>query len=113
MTEKTINLLKNPLVHEVDPDGYTSILDDIANKVRAAQTRAVRAVNLELIQVYREIGRIIDEKHQTADWGTSIVERLASDLRKLFPSVRGFSSRNLWIMKNCRHCLQKLAGLIM
>jgi predicted nuclease of restriction endonuclease-like (RecB) superfamily len=100
MTEKTINLLKNPSVHEVESDEYALVLDDIASKVRSAQERAVRAVNLELIQIYREIGRIIDEKQQAADWGTSIVERLASDLRKLFPSVKGFSSRNLWIMKD-------------
>ena len=100
MTEKTINLLKNPSVHEVEPDGYALILDDIASKVRAAQARAVRAVNLELIHVYREIGRTIDEKQQAADWGSSVVERLASDLRKLFPKVKGFSSRNLWIMKD-------------
>ncbi|NGX52869.1 MAG: hypothetical protein KR126chlam5_01175 [Candidatus Anoxychlamydiales bacterium] len=100
MIEKIKGLLKNPLVHKVEPDGYASVLEAISNKVRAAQTRAIRAVNLELIQVYREIGRIIDEKQQTADWGSSVVERLASDLRKLFPKVKGFSSRNLWIMKD-------------
>lgn len=59
MIKKTKILLKNPLVHEVEPDDYASVLEAISNKVRAAQTRAV---NLELIQVYREISRIIDEK---------------------------------------------------
>jgi len=50
--------------------------------------------------VYREIGKIIVEKQQNSDWRTSVIEVLAIDLRKLFPNVRGFSSRNLWIMKD-------------
>jgi predicted nuclease of restriction endonuclease-like (RecB) superfamily len=92
--------MKESLVKEMVPDGYASVLEVIASKVRAAQERAARSVNLELIQVYREIGRIIDEKQQTANWGCSVVENLASDLRKLFPGVKGFSSRNLWIMRD-------------
>ena len=50
--------------------------------------------------MYREIGKIIVEKQQNSDWRTSVIEVLAIDLRKLFPNVRGFSSRNLWIMKD-------------
>lgn len=30
----------------------------------------------------------------------SIVEWLAADLRKLFPKTKGFSSLNLWIMRD-------------
>ena len=100
MIDKTKNILKDSLIFEVESDDYASVLETISNKIKAAQVRAVKAVNLELIQVYREIGKIIDEKQQTSDWGTSVVERLAFDLRKLFPNVRGFSSRNLWIMKD-------------
>ena len=48
----------------------------------------------------RDIGQIIHEKQSNAGWGTSVVERLAVDLRNLFPKARGFSSRNLWIMKD-------------
>ncbi|OGN62283.1 MAG: hypothetical protein A3F40_02040 [Chlamydiae bacterium RIFCSPHIGHO2_12_FULL_27_8] len=100
MIEKTKDILKNSLISEIEPDGYAAVLESISNKIKAAQARAVKAINLELIQVYREIGKIIDEKQLTSAWGTSVVERLAIDLRKLFPNVRGFSSRNLWIMKD-------------
>jgi predicted nuclease of restriction endonuclease-like (RecB) superfamily len=88
------------MVQKVEPEGYESVLEGIANKIRAAQARAVKAVNLELVQVYREIGRTLHEKQQMADWGAAVVERLATDLRKLFPGVKGFSSRNLWRMKD-------------
>ncbi|MDR0334541.1 MAG: DUF1016 N-terminal domain-containing protein [Methanomassiliicoccaceae archaeon] len=53
--------------------------------------------------------------------GRSAVEVLSKELRKEFPGVRGFSARNLWLMRNfssniqktqfCNHQLQKYAGL--
>ncbi|MEI8366162.1 MAG: PDDEXK nuclease domain-containing protein [Parachlamydiaceae bacterium] len=84
----------------VAPVGYGAVLDSIIGKIKAAQTRAMIAVNHELIEIYREIGKTIYEQQQTADWGSSVVELLASDLQKKFPGMRGFSSRNLWIMKD-------------
>lgn len=92
--------MKEPLLSEIVPDGFKYVLEEISNKIRAALDRAVRAVNSELIKVYREIGRIIYDKQQTTDWGSSVVERLAFDLRNLFPGVKGFSSRNLRIMRD-------------
>jgi predicted nuclease of restriction endonuclease-like (RecB) superfamily len=32
--------------------------------------------------------------------GVRLYERLATDLRNLFPKTKGFSSRNLWIMRD-------------
>ncbi len=82
------------------PKGYTSILETITNKIRAAQTRAMVAVNRELIDVYRDIGKTIHEQQQTAEWGSSVVEQLAKDLKRSFAGMRGFSSRNLWSMRD-------------
>jgi predicted nuclease of restriction endonuclease-like (RecB) superfamily len=82
------------------PEGYASILEAITNKIRAAQTRAMVAVNRELIDVYRDIGKTIHEQQQMAEWGSSVVEQLAKDLKKSFAGMRGFSSRNLWNMRD-------------
>lgn len=82
------------------PEDYGPALETIVDKIKAAQSKAIRAVNFELVTVYREIGQIIHEKQSRSEWGTSIVERLAKDLRNQFPSIKGFSSRNLWIMKD-------------
>lgn len=87
------------LVHGL-PKGYTSVLESIVDNVKAAQTRAMVAVNLELIHVYKEIGRIIYEQQQEANWGDAIVKTLASDLKKAFPGMKGFSYRNLYIMRD-------------
>jgi hypothetical protein len=40
------------------------------------------AVNRELIEVYRDIGRIIYEQQQNGEWGDSVVRNLAKDLQK-------------------------------
>ena len=63
--------------------------------VRSANIRAVRQVNVELITLYWNIGRIIRERQTVEGWGTKVVDRLASDLRREFPHMTGFSPRNL------------------
>lgn len=108
MTKKTKNILNEVVAEQPAkeillaslPNGYASILEAITNKIRAAQTRAMVAVNRELIDVYRDIGKTIHEQQQTAEWGSSVVEQLAKDLKKSFAGMRGFSSRNLWNMRD-------------
>jgi hypothetical protein len=60
---------------------------------------AGRAVNRELVMLYWEIGRGIVEKQAAVGWGESVVERLAADLRAEFPDMRGFSTVNVWRMR--------------
>ena len=97
------NSKKPVVVPEIDlsvPIGYNSVLDTIVERIKAAQTRAMVAVNHELIAVYRDVGRTIYEQQQGSGWGESVVEQLAADLQKSFPGMKGFSSRNLWRMKD-------------
>src|SRR5437868_2064656 len=99
-TKETQAITNDPKMPDNAVREYASTLQAIVSKIKGAQTRAARAVNLELVTVYRDIGQIIHEKQETAGWGTSIVERLASDLRNFFPKTKGFSSRNLWVMRD-------------
>ena len=46
------------------PPDYGTILEEIRGKIKAAQLRALTAVNQELISLYREIGRIIHNQQQ-------------------------------------------------
>jgi predicted nuclease of restriction endonuclease-like (RecB) superfamily len=57
------------------------------------------SVNRELIYLYWNIGKSIVEKQEDMGWGKSVVEQLAKDLRREFPNVKGFSSRNIWRMR--------------
>jgi predicted nuclease of restriction endonuclease-like (RecB) superfamily len=82
------------------PNEYSSVLEELKAKIKAAQTQAMVAVNRELIELYRDIGKTIFERQQTAEWGSSVVEQLTSDLQKSFPGMKGFSSRNIWRMRD-------------
>lgn len=70
---------------------------EIKQKVRQAQYEALKAVNVQLINLYWEIGKSIAEK-QTVSWGKAIVPTLSKELQKEFPGMGGFSVGNLWLM---------------
>ncbi len=79
-------------------DNYESTLDALVERVRSARARALRSVNQELVALYWEIGREILERQEREGWGTKVVERLARDLRAVFPDM-GWSPRNLKYMR--------------
>lgn len=80
-------------------NGYVNLLGDIKERIRSAQYTALRAVNRELIGLYWDIGRMIVERQAREKWGKAVVDRLAQDLQKEFPGIRGFSASNLWRMR--------------
>ena len=45
------------------------------------------------------LGRDLVEKKAEQHWGAGVVEQISLDLRAAYPDVKGFSSRNLWYMK--------------
>jgi predicted nuclease of restriction endonuclease-like (RecB) superfamily len=77
------------------PQDYAGLLSDIKQRVRHAQTRAVLAVNAELIKLYWGIGALIDSRQQQRGWGASVIPRLARDLHNELPEEKGFSERNI------------------
>ncbi|MCW2840040.1 MAG: hypothetical protein JWR55_1523 [Aeromicrobium sp.] len=82
------------------PDGYDEWLNDLKGRVHAAQQRAALAVNTELLQLYWQIGRGILDRQAEQGWGTKVIDRLSHDLRRSFPEMKGFSSRNLRYMRD-------------
>ncbi len=80
---------------QISVGAYANLLNDIKNRVRSAQTRAVLAVNAELLQLYWQVGQLIENRQQQQGYGTSVVPRLARDLQTELPEVKGFSARNI------------------
>lgn len=79
--------------------GYDEFLRDLKERIRRAQIRAALAVNRELVLLYWQIGQEILYRQQQQGWGSKVIHRLAGDLRKAFPDVKGFSARNLMYMR--------------
>jgi len=89
--------------------------DVVLGLIDAARTRAVAAVNTELIDLYWKIGEHISQRIGADGWGEGTVEALAEYIRKRQPNVRGFSASNLWRMKQFFETyrnLPKLAALL-
>jgi hypothetical protein len=64
---------------------YATLLEDVKSHVRSAQVRAASSANRELVLSYW--------------WGAKVIDRLAADLGRTFPTVKGFSPRNLKYMR--------------
>jgi predicted nuclease of restriction endonuclease-like (RecB) superfamily len=78
---------------------YNSFVQEIKQRIRAAQYEALKAVNKEMILLYLDIGKKIVENQKKYAWGKAIVETLAKDLQAEFPGVAGYSADNLWRMR--------------
>lgn len=74
-----------------------AIINEIKEKVRKSQYNALKAVNIELINLYWEIGKLINY-NKKEKWGKSFVKTLSKELQKEFPGIKGFSVSNLWYM---------------
>lgn len=91
--------MENPLKLSL-PDGYADWLVSLKERIRSAQQRSVLAANSEMIILYWQLGRDILERQSQQGWGAKVVDRLALDLRKEFPDIKGFSRSNLLYMRS-------------
>ena len=78
---------------------YVELLDSLKNRISQARVKAAVSVNRELVLLYWAIGHQIIEAQNREGWGTSMIDRLAHDLRSSLPTSRGLSPRNLWRMR--------------
>jgi predicted nuclease of restriction endonuclease-like (RecB) superfamily len=81
------------------PDSYGQFLADLKGRIQTARLRASLAVNRELVLLYWQIGRDILDRQERENWGAKVIDRLAVDLKRAFPEMKGFSPRNLKYMR--------------
>lgn len=74
---------------------YATLLGNIKARVRRAQTQAAFAANRQMLEMYWDVGRMIDAQQQREGWGAGVIPRLAADMHNELPEVKGFSSTNL------------------
>jgi predicted nuclease of restriction endonuclease-like (RecB) superfamily len=80
--------------------GYEEFLHKLKAQIQSAQIRAALAVNRELVILYWQIGREILTRQQIQGWGAKVIDKLAQDLQRSFPEMKGFSPRNLKYMRS-------------
>jgi predicted nuclease of restriction endonuclease-like (RecB) superfamily len=87
------------MVNLFNSEDYETFLHGLKERIRTAQVRAALAVNRELTLLYWQIGQDILLRQQQQGWGAKVVMKLANDLQKEFPAMKGFSRTNLLYMR--------------
>ena len=78
---------------------YRQFIENLKSRVVAARVSAAHSVNRDMILLYWDIGHGIVKRQQALGWGDSVVQSIATDLRCIFPGLKGFSPRNVWDMR--------------
>ncbi|MBQ4650995.1 MAG: DUF1016 family protein [Firmicutes bacterium] len=73
--------------------------DEIISIIDNARSRALKAVNAELIQMYWEIGKYLSKLCAEAEYGDKVIDDVASFIAKSNPGIKGFNRRGLYRMK--------------
>lgn len=84
---------------ETLPADYPRFLEEVKRAVSTARSQAALAVSATVLAAYWEIGTGIIAREDREGWGAKVIERLATDLRREFPDMRGLSARNLRYMR--------------
>lgn len=87
-------------IHDVKIDkDYAQWLGELKVRYRSAQVKASVRINAEQLLFNWELGRDLVVKKAEQRWGTGVVEQVSLDLQAAFPESKGFSTTNLWYMK--------------
>lgn len=84
----------NELINKYHQD-FNEILDNI----RKHRQKAYSQVNHTVIESYWQTGKFISNKVESANWGKGIVRELAEFIYQNDPTIKGYSDKNLWRMK--------------
>lgn len=78
---------------------YKQWLNEIKQNFQSAQIKASIQVNSTLLEFYWNLGNEIVEKQKNSTWGAGFLQQLSDDLSTEFPDVKGFSRRNLELIR--------------
>ena len=73
-------------------NSYVMVVESIKEQIRSAQHKAILNANKEMIILYWNIGKVINEN---STWGSKFLNKLSSEITSEFPSTKGFSVSNL------------------
>ena len=75
------------------------ITTEIINIINNSRNNALKKVNEELILMYWEIGKSLSLRSESAIFGDSFIDNIASEIQLAFPGIKGFNRAGLYRMK--------------
>lgn len=89
-------------------DRYLALFKQIADDIAATRLRVTAEANSEVVRMYWRTGLEINAR---ATWGNKFIDTLSHDIRTAFPSIKGFSARNLkYMAKFARETSEELCN---
>ena len=79
--------------------GYERFFASVKERIASAQVKTVVAANSQMLWLYWQLGDYILQNQNAAGWGAKVIDKLAVDILKAFPLLKGFSARNLKYMR--------------
>ena len=71
----------------------------IARLIKSTRAEVTQTVNASILHLYWSIGQEIIKRIEDAGWGRNTVVELAEYIQKTDGGIKGFSSQNLWRMR--------------
>jgi hypothetical protein len=73
--------------------------DALIEIIEQARTKAQRAINSELLELYWRIGERVSARTRSEAWGRGTVARFSDHVQRRQPGIKGFSAVNIWRMR--------------
>ena len=86
-------------MNELDFNKYKEFFDEVIGRINNAKLDVYKSVNYHHINQNFDIGKMIVDRQSKFGWGKSVVEKLSNDINKIYDGIEGYSSTNLWYMR--------------
>ena len=77
----------------------TGVFENVLGMIYSAKQKAEYQVNSTIIDLYWSIGEYVSKQIDVNGWGKSTVKALSEYILSKEPEIRGYSSQNIWRMK--------------
>ena len=77
----------------------TGVFENVLGMIYSAKQKAEYQVNSTIIDLYWSIGEYVSKQIDVNGWGKSTVKALSEYILSKEPGIRGYSSQNIWRMK--------------
>ena len=85
--------------------------NDVLEIIRKARYNALKTVNKHLIDLYWNVCEYVSKKVENDGWGKGTVNELSEFILNNEPTIKGFSSQNIWRMKQFYECYNDFPNL--
>ncbi len=87
------------MLEMIDNISFKEWVGHLKQHIRQSQIKAAIKVNSELLHLYWEMGYELSKPRIESTYGSSFFSNLSKELMSEFPHMKGFSKRNLYLMR--------------